>query len=1256
MAASRFDLRRHLGTGGMGVVYEAYDNERRQSVALKKLLGGDPAAIYRLKKEFRSLADLAHPNLISLYELIHEEGEWFFTMELVDGVDFLTCVSGDAVPVDHGSFTQVHTVRDPARPRKARMGDGDDDDDAEQPVTMLRPPRQPADRPARSPCPARLDILRDVLRQLTEGVAAVHRAGKLHRDLKPSNVLVTPKGRVVVLDFGVVVDLVSSRHQTLAGTPTYMAPEQVADQPAMPATDWYALGTMMYEALTGTAPFIGNMYSLAVQKQTTDPPPPSDLVSGVPDDLNSLCMDLLHRDPGKRPTASDILRRLGGEAPQQRTTPTTPRPYDLPFVGRVAQLRLLHEAAALARGGGQPVAVLVHARSGLGKTALVRQFLGELQSSDHSAVVLNGRCYEHESVPYKALDSLVDDLMQYLRRLNALEVKAVLPTDSAAVARLFPVMEEIEAVKKARLKAAPIIDPQEVRQRAFAALREMASRISDDHSLVLFLDDLQWGDRDSAQLIGEMLRPPLAPPLLLIGTYRPEEAEESAFLSEFRKLGGDRAFGEVREMALEELKGEEAQDLARAVAGSSASAERIEAIAREAAGSPFFIQELARFSEGTAEREDNAASLDDVIRARVGRLPESAQHLLEIVAVAGQPVGAEPAIAAAGIEENAHPLIAALRADNLVRTRIRAGREELVTYHDRVREAVVDRLEPSRRKECHLRLALALERFGGDPEILSTHFERAGQPERAAAYAFDAGDLAAKALAFDLAARLYRFAIGVLGIDSVPVERLIQLAEALGNAGRGADAAHHYLLAAGTVDPTRALELRRNASEHLLRSGHVDEGMRIMVEVLASVGMKLPATRTRAILGIIARRLFMRMRGFGYDERAPEDLSPELLMRVDVSWAVTIGLARIDNIRSAYFQSIQMLLALKLGDPYRVARALGVEAGMASIRGGPGRKHSDALLEKAERHSRRVGHPHVLGLAKLSRATISYFSGQFRMAVRESEEAEKIFREQCTGVTWEIDTSQIYTIYSLEYLGNLRELAHRIPLLLHQAEERGDRYHTIHFSARPNMLWLAQDDPDTAQRYLASVAANRPREAEFAKSFHFPQFVELFARSQIDFYRGHGMESWRRIEERWPEQARWMSRFQFMRIEGHHLRARCGLAAAAETGDKSILAVVQREAKAIAGERMPWSLPLAESVRAGVHAARGRDDRARELYESAARNFEKADMSLFGAAAKRRFGELTGGENGRALTSAADAWMSAQGVKAPERLTRVLMP
>jgi predicted Ser/Thr protein kinase len=145
----RFTVRRQLGAGGMGVVYEVHDRIRNEVVALKTLLRARAADIYRLKHEFRSLADVAHPNLVSLYELVVDGADCFFTMELVHGVNI------------------VEYVRD------SEATDG-----------------IPAER------------VRQVFRQLVEGIGALHRQDKLHRDIKPSNILIAADGRVVILDFG----------------------------------------------------------------------------------------------------------------------------------------------------------------------------------------------------------------------------------------------------------------------------------------------------------------------------------------------------------------------------------------------------------------------------------------------------------------------------------------------------------------------------------------------------------------------------------------------------------------------------------------------------------------------------------------------------------------------------------------------------------------------------------------------------------------------------------------------------------------------------------------------------------------------------------------------------------------------------------------------------------------------------------------------------------------------------------------------
>src|SRR5262249_8074811 len=131
-----------------------------------------------------------------------------------------------------------------------------------------------------------------------------------HRDIKSSNVLVTPADRLVVVDFGVVADTSRDgrRDSAILGTPTSMAPEQAAGAPASPAADWYAVGVLLYQALTGRSPFSGARHELLRDKQVVDPARPSALVAGVPPDLDELCLALLQRDPATRATGEDCLR------------------------------------------------------------------------------------------------------------------------------------------------------------------------------------------------------------------------------------------------------------------------------------------------------------------------------------------------------------------------------------------------------------------------------------------------------------------------------------------------------------------------------------------------------------------------------------------------------------------------------------------------------------------------------------------------------------------------------------------------------------------------------------------------------------------------------------------------------------------------------------------------------------------------------------------------------------------------------------
>ena len=224
LGRGRFSIVRALGSGGMGAVYEAHDEVRGHSVALKYLWRAPSAGGFELKAEFRSLAGLEHPNVVRLYELICDEDPWFFTMELVQGVDLVHYVRGTSARLSNAiTKPSVESGAEPQLPEHTGT------------VSVER--------------------LCSVLVQLVAGLQVIHAAGKLHCDIKPSNVLVAQDGRVVILDFGLVTDSDSdTRSARIAGTPGYIAPERFAGQRATEASDWYAAGVVLHESLTGELP------------------------------------------------------------------------------------------------------------------------------------------------------------------------------------------------------------------------------------------------------------------------------------------------------------------------------------------------------------------------------------------------------------------------------------------------------------------------------------------------------------------------------------------------------------------------------------------------------------------------------------------------------------------------------------------------------------------------------------------------------------------------------------------------------------------------------------------------------------------------------------------------------------------------------------------------------------------------------------------------------------------------------------------
>ncbi|MEM6993648.1 MAG: AAA family ATPase [Myxococcota bacterium] len=311
---SRFGVGDRLGEGSMGIVFEARDARTETDVAIKILHEDNADALRRLKREFRSLAHIAHPNLVELYELFVEGGTAWFTMEKLSRVGIAEWLS-----------------------ERAAAGD-------------------------------RAAALRLIAHSVARGLEALHRAGQIHRDVKPSNIGVSADGRLVLLDFGLAAAMhAGDGPGMLSGTPVYMSPAQMWGGTPDPRDDWYALAVTMYELATGQLPFPGD-FDAMLRGKTAGLERTDGLESVADAPLTQLIVDTLSPSGDARSGAPDHGRWLGADLPSG--------PGVAEFVGRTHELDQLN--SAYRESTRRPLVFRVSGPSGVGKTELLTRFCTQL--------------------------------------------------------------------------------------------------------------------------------------------------------------------------------------------------------------------------------------------------------------------------------------------------------------------------------------------------------------------------------------------------------------------------------------------------------------------------------------------------------------------------------------------------------------------------------------------------------------------------------------------------------------------------------------------------------------------------------------------------------------------------------------------------------------------------------------------------------------------------------------------------------------
>ena len=1135
----------------MGIVYEAFDHDRQMPVALKTLRWVDAQSIFSLKTEFRARADLEHRNLVRLGELHRDDGHWFFTMELVKGVDFLDWVRGDG---------QDERIYDERR-------------------------------------------LRSALRQLATGLVELHRAGMIHRDLKPSNVMVTDDARVVLLDFGLIADTRAQlSDSTVVGTAAYMSPEQAMSRPPGPASDWYSVGVMLYQAFTGRLPIEGAPLEIMMRKQRRRPPR---RVHGAPEDLSALCVALLAVDPAARPTGADVLRMLEVRSDERVETP---------FVGRVAELGVLDRALADVRGGGT-IAISVEGESGIGKTKLVRHFIERISADADAPLVLSGRCHERETLPFKGLDGIVDALA---RILNKIELDELPPSaELTALAQTFPVLLRVPAIAR---EAAPLpANLLELRARAFRALRRLFDAVSAVQPLVVTIDDIQWADSDSLALLAELLHGPASPRLLLVLTRRHDVPPPTLPIA-------------ITHLHLAPLTAAEAAELVALTAperaGESAD------LNAGAGGHPMFLRELLRH-----DVQLRSAGLDDAIWARITRMNEAARRIIELVAIAGRPLPQGIVSEVLELEpRTAAKWFGVLRAASLVRTGGNRAGDPIEPYHDRVRAAVLTRIPLGRRRRYHDRLAAILLAGGyaeRDPLLVVEHLEAAGRREQAGSLARRGVRRIVDQVAFEQVAALCTAALRLADEELPADERralIVRRAEALALAGRGAEAARDYLEAAAGASDDKVFHHRRAAAEQLLVSGHITEGLALLRECMGEIGEHLPSRVSSARRALIGNMIWLRLRGTRYRERPTNNANPQDQLRLDLHFTAALGLSLVDTIPGALCLARGLRTALQLGDRRRIAYALAYH-GMYSAAGGERLIHyGRTLVAQARQIAQEDRNLFLLGWARCADGVVEYFAGNFESAVEKLIDAEAQLREHTVGTAPELNHLRMFLMFAMRRNGCYDRLRGHYLEYVRDATRRGDRYATTSFRWSANAVWLAADDTARARSELAGGAWS-PR----ADGLHLQHWFLARAHAELALYEGDADALRVAREELTTFVATPLRYVEVVRAETALTLARVAIL-------ERDLPAARHELVQLRRERAPYLRAMALLVEAAADQLEGRHDEARAHLADATALCESSRMQVVAALARRRTGQALGGALGERITTDADAVLRRHGI------------
>ena len=1232
-----------LGRGGAGTVYLVRDRDTGDRLALKRLLRTDEQSLLRLKREFRALAGISHPNLVKLFELDQDATSAFFTMEFLEGDDLR-------------QHLEIDTHK----------------------TTMDRPSSRAAaanDNRATNTEQARVARVLGAFEQLATGVCALHAAGLLHRDLKPSNVMVS-QGRVVVLDFGIAVDVgVGAATVTYAklgrGTPAYMAPEQVYGSHVGEANDWYAFGAMLYEALSGILPIDGKLAELLRRKQTHRPRNIRELVPGLPDDVAELCTRLLRPEPEERPSGDqvlDVLRaRTGRRASMHTQLTRSQTESELSLFGRDRELAALWAAFRTTQEGGSS-AVHVFGDSGAGKSLLLHHFSDEVEDGGFAASalqprVLRSRCYERETLAFKALDAAMDSLVgQLSREPDVLVSYAMPPRNLLALAQLFPALKSLRVTRQLLAQEKLPIAMSQTRAQAEVALSDLLTRLCQQRPVLLWFDDLQWGDLDSIGIISSWLKPPHIPGLMLVFSYRSEEIATSAALRTLCQ--SEHASIELKIplplLGEEHLRALCTERFERAHWPAAARARVIDRIVLEAEGSPFLASQLASLAIAQPHSGDEQLArltLEDLVRSRSQSLSDGARRVLNVLSMAGRPIPLALAARAGSVLHEARACIHELQSLHLIRTRDSAGERLLEVYHDRLREVVVSLLAPDARVAIDRSLLTSLRETGStDCDWLHALALALNERSDALRYGLQAAARASEKLAFERAAELYEHCVELSPDPSASNGELWQkLALSYSYAGHGSKAANTYLHAAQHVSAEQRLLFERAAASQLICSGRFEEGEALLSSVLERLGLRAPGTEVGLYAALGWERARLALRGLSYNPRPRSEQPFLVFFTAEFCGLVSIETASYHPLRAALFQARCLRIALEFGEHQDVARALCAAATITSVEASErAQLRAEELLARAEAIEKQIDSSLLRTNIASARAICAYLAGRLADSVDLCAQAEHLLRIASADAEYHHRFSLAAArIGALMDLHQTERAKVELEIYLREADATENINAKLHVCYIQTWHDLLADRAHAAMERLDHQRKQLPRVGfGMLHVLHMAAVLRTgCATGEYDWALDGTREHWQAF------QSSVVKRSEIFCVYGYATHARLLLCRAARRGrQRDLERELSTHRAALKKVKLSNGRGELQRIDARIALAKGDKAVAQELLRASIGNFESAGARDHAERDRFALGALQGGEEGKALQQAALRRLNALGIVAPLRDLRGYYP